>query len=85
MLHSSAQLFAVENPVLSARYQVCLQYAAQAFADVQHEPTCGFVACHAGFELDVRRSTSHRGTDGISLRFLLSGTGLSFSCILSIL
>ncbi len=85
MLRSAAQFVAVENPVLSARYRACPQYAARAFVASQHEPAFGSAAFRAGFERDVQRSTFHTGTDEVSLRLLLSGTGLTFSHVLSIL
>ncbi len=85
MLRSAAQFVAVENPVLLARYRACPQYAARASAAAQHKPAFGSAAYRVEFERDVQRATFHRGTDEVSLRFLLSGTGLSFSHILSIL
>ena len=50
-----------------------------------HEPACESAAFHAEFAHDVKRSTFRRGKDEVSLSFLLFGTGLSFSSILSIL
>ncbi len=82
-MHSSVvQHVAIANPVRSAKYRVYLQYDARVFAVALHEAAFDSAAYRIGFEYDVQRSTFHRGMDEISLRFLLSGTGLPFSSFL---
>src|SRR5436190_14446664 len=82
-LRSAALFAASENPVQSTIYQDCLQWTLRVFSAASHEPAYGSAAFHVGFVLDVKQSTFHRRKDEVSLNFLLFGTGLFFSSILS--